>query len=189
MLFKRSFRYGFKFFYRTKKSLVLTGKNNDLCFSGHYVPQLSQAIVRYNNATNDKTINLKGYMVMSTLLLKKHNISLSIFELSNYVYTLFAFQVGNALTDDYYDHLGVFQFMWSSGLISDETYKLLNELCDLESFIHASESCEKILDIANNELGDIDPYSIYTPSCTANSSLPHKLLKRLVSAMYVYISM
>ncbi|CAO2841604.1 unnamed protein product [Amaranthus hypochondriacus] len=119
-------------------------------YGGHYVPQLSQAIVRYNNATNDKTINLKGYMV------------------------------GNALTDDYYDHLGVFQFMWSSGLISDETYKLLNELCDLESFIHASESCEKILDIANNELGDIDPYSIYTPSCTANSSLPHKLLKRLM---------
>ncbi|KAJ0093215.1 hypothetical protein Patl1_25862 [Pistacia atlantica] len=30
---------------------------------GHYVPQLSQSIVRYNQATGDKTINLKGYMV------------------------------------------------------------------------------------------------------------------------------
>lgn len=119
-------------------------------YGGHYVPQLSQAIVRYNLASNSDKINLKGYMV------------------------------GNALTDDFYDHLGVFQFMWSSGLISDETYKLLNVFCDLESFIHSSDKCNKILDIASNELGNIDPYSIYTPSCTANSSLPNKLLKRLM---------
>lgn len=119
-------------------------------YGGHYVPQLSQAIVRYNVATNKNTINLKGYMV------------------------------GNALTDDFYDHLGVFQFMWSSGLISDETYKLLNVFCDFDSFVHASDKCEKVLDIASNELGNIDPYSIYTPSCTANSSLPNKLLKRLM---------
>uniref|UniRef100_A0A803M8Z4 Uncharacterized protein n=1 Tax=Chenopodium quinoa TaxID=63459 RepID=A0A803M8Z4_CHEQI len=118
--------------------------------TGHYVTQLSQAIVRHNLANTKKTINLKGYMV------------------------------GNALTDDFYDHLGVFQFMWSSGLISDETYKLLNVFCDFESFVHSSDKCNKILDVANNELGNIDPYSIYTPSCTANSSLPNKLLKRLI---------
>lgn len=34
----------------------------DLC-SGHYVPQLSQAIVRHNIAAKDSTINLKGFMV------------------------------------------------------------------------------------------------------------------------------
>ncbi|KNA17955.1 hypothetical protein SOVF_075210 [Spinacia oleracea] len=119
-------------------------------YGGHYVPQLSQAIVRHNLESNKKTINLKGYMV------------------------------GNALTDDFYDHVGVFQFMWSSGLISDETYKMLNVFCDFESFINESDKCGKIIDIANNELGNIDPYSIYTPSCTANSSSPNKLLKRLM---------
>ncbi|GLU10287.1 hypothetical protein SLE2022_271060 [Rubroshorea leprosula] len=117
-------------------------------YGGHYVPQLSQAIVRHNWAVKEKVINLKGYMV------------------------------GNALTDDYHDHLGVFQFMWSAGLISDQTFKLLNQLCDLESFIHSSSSCNKILDVASEELGNIDPYSIYTPPCTANVSQSKWLLKR-----------
>ena len=30
---------------------------------GHYIPQLSQAIVRHNQASGENTINLKGYMV------------------------------------------------------------------------------------------------------------------------------
>ncbi|GLT49586.1 hypothetical protein SLA2020_231340 [Shorea laevis] len=121
-------------------------------YGGHYVPQLSQAIVRHNWAVKEKAINLKGYMV------------------------------GNALTDDYHDHLGVFQFMWSAGLISDQTFKLLNQLCDLESFIHFSSSCNKILDVASEELGNIDPYSIYTPPCTANVSQSKWLLKRRLMA-------
>lgn len=88
-------------------------------------------------------------------------------------------QVGNALTDDYHDHLGVFQFMWSAGLISDQTYKALNLLCDFQSFIHSSNSCDSILDIASAELGNIDPYSIYTPTCPANVSQSNRLLKRV----------
>lgn len=87
--------------------------------------------------------------------------------------------MGNALTDDFHDHLGIFQFMWSSGLISDETYKLLNIFCDYQSFVHTSQFCETILDIASEELGNIDPYSIFTPPCTSNTTFPNKLLKRL----------
>lgn len=34
-----------------------------ICVSGHYVPQLSQSIVRYNQASKEKAINLQGYMV------------------------------------------------------------------------------------------------------------------------------
>ncbi|KAJ4709541.1 Carboxypeptidase [Melia azedarach] len=118
-------------------------------YGGHYVPQLSNTVVKYNQATGKKAINLKGYMV------------------------------GNALTDDYNDRLGIFQFMWSAGLISDDTYKLLNDLCDNESFIHSSSSCEKMLDVASEELGNIDPYSIYTPSCVANVSQSNWLLKKM----------
>lgn len=97
-------------------------------------------------------------------------------------------QVGNALTDDFHDHLGVFQFMWSSGLISDETYKLLNVFCDFQSFIHTSPQCDKILDIASEELGNIDPYSIFTPSCTGNGTLSNRLLKRLHVSIGIYCS-
>ncbi|KAI5320845.1 hypothetical protein L3X38_040553 [Prunus dulcis] len=91
------------------REFYITGES----YGGHYVPQLSQAIVKYNLETKEKAINLKGYMV------------------------------GNALTDDYHDHLGVFQFMWSA------------------------------------ELGNIDPYSIYTLACPANVSQSNRLLKRM----------
>ncbi|XP_047950431.1 serine carboxypeptidase II-2-like isoform X2 [Salvia hispanica] len=109
-------------------------------YAGHYVPQLAHAIVKHNEKNGEETINLKGFMV------------------------------GNALTDDFHDHFGVFQFMWSVGMISDQTYKQLNAKCDFDSFVHTSEECVKVLLIADQEVGDIDMYSIYTPPCTANFS-------------------
>ncbi|PIN21895.1 Serine carboxypeptidases (lysosomal cathepsin A) [Handroanthus impetiginosus] len=109
-------------------------------YAGHYVPQLSQVIVRHNQRTGEKIINLKGFMV------------------------------GNALIDDFHDYVGLFQFMWSVGMISDQTYRQLNILCDSESLLRPSENCSKALDIADEEIGDIDMYSIFTPPCTANSS-------------------
>ncbi|KAJ8750680.1 hypothetical protein K2173_015861 [Erythroxylum novogranatense] len=123
-------------------------------YGGHYVPQLSQAIVWANLVLKDK-INLKGFMV------------------------------GNALTDDYHDHLGLFQFMWTAGLISDQTYQKLNLLCDYESFIHASEACNKITEVAYNELGNVDPYSLFTPPCKSNVSQSSWLRKRKHWVHYV----
>ncbi|XP_076951057.1 serine carboxypeptidase II-2-like [Bidens hawaiensis] len=116
-------------------------------YAGHYVPQLSQAIVRYNKENAGSPINLKGYMV------------------------------GNALTDDHNDRVGLFQFMWTVGLISDQTYKKLNELCNRESFIFPSSECDKIIEIANQEMGGIDRYSIFTPPCP-NNSVTKRFLKR-----------
>ncbi|KZV39849.1 serine carboxypeptidase [Dorcoceras hygrometricum] len=119
-----------------ESDFYITGES----YAGHYVPQLSQAIVRHNQKTGEKIINLKGFMV------------------------------GNALTDDFHDHLGRFEFLWSVGMISDQTFKRLNIVCDFQSFIHSSELCEKVQDIAEEEIGDIDLYSIFTPPCTANYS-------------------
>ncbi|KAM3762295.1 hypothetical protein ACB098_01G333500 [Castanea mollissima] len=118
-------------------------------YAGHYVPQLSQAIVRYNSALKEKAIKLKGYMV------------------------------GNALTDDHHDHLGVFQFLWTTGLISDQTYRQLNLLCAFQPFLNVSDACSNILVVASTELGNIDPYSIFTPPCPANVSQSNRLQKRM----------
>lgn len=120
-----------------RRDFYLTGES----YAGHYVPQLSQAIVRHNTNAKDNVINLKGFMV------------------------------GNALTDDYHDHLGQFQFWWASGLISDQTFKQANLLCAFQPFAHPSDECDKILDIASAEYGNIDPYSIFTPTCAASLSL------------------
>ncbi|GAV67553.1 Peptidase_S10 domain-containing protein [Cephalotus follicularis] len=87
--------------------------------------------------------------------------------------------VGNALPDDYHNHLGVFQFMRSGGLISDHTYRKLNLLCDFQSFVHPSSSCDEIADIAYQELRGIDPYSIYTIICPANVNQSNWLQKRM----------
>nr|POF10301.1 serine carboxypeptidase ii-2 [Quercus suber] len=102
------------------KEVVYYGLITEICVSGHYVPQLSQAIV------------------------------------------------GNALTDDHHDHLGVFQFLWTTGLISDQTYRQLNLLCAFQPFLNVSEACYNILVVASTELGNIDQYSIFTPPCPAN---------------------
>ncbi|OIW18638.1 hypothetical protein TanjilG_13390 [Lupinus angustifolius] len=130
------------------RDVFITGES----YAGHYVPQLSQAIVKHNLKNKKNAINLKGYMV------------------------------GNALTDDVHDHLGVAEFMWSSGLISDQTYKLLNLSCGNQSFVHASDACAQIQGIAYTEIGNIDPYSIFTPPCSANHSQSNQLLRRKLSS-------
>ncbi|CAI9098725.1 OLC1v1035419C1 [Oldenlandia corymbosa var. corymbosa] len=126
------------------RELYIVGES----YGGHYVPQLSQAIVHYNSAKNETIINFKGFMV------------------------------GNALFDTHYDHVGVFLYLWSSGLISDQTFQQLNQLCDYDSFISPSEPCNNTLDIANREIGNIDQYSLFTPACTDNFSILKRILSR-----------
>lgn len=93
-------------------------------------------------------------------------------------------QVGNAVTDDFHDNVGIYEYMWSHGMISDSTYRKLNIFCDFSSLVHPSHLCEKALEYADAEMGQIDPYSIYTPPCsniTANSGKQH--IKKNVSFM------
>jgi len=74
--------------------------------------------------------------------------------------------------------IGTFEYWWTHGLISDSTYKSLNDSCP-ESFIHAA-ACKEVLDIAKSEMGNIDRYSIYTHPCDTTG-----VIKRNVRAHYV----
>ncbi|KAF9613970.1 hypothetical protein IFM89_014163, partial [Coptis chinensis] len=134
---------GIGFSYSSNPSEYLTNGDKR---TGHYIPQLAQAIMRYQSSTGQKPINLKGYMV------------------------------GNALIDNFNDQLGRSEFLWSTGLISDQTYKLCNIFCSHASFVHSPENCSKISDVITLELGNI--YSIYTPACTSNVSDSDKPPKR-----------
>ena len=87
-------------------------------------------------------------------------------------------QVGNGLMDDYHDSLGLYQYIWTLGFISDQTYSLLKLKCGLEPFVHTSEVCLKALDIMDMEIGEIDQYSVFTPTCVANASQAKMLLKK-----------
>jgi len=59
------------------------------------VPQLSQLVYRNNKGVEKPILNFRGFMV------------------------------GNAVIDDYHDYIGTFEYWWTHGLISDETYEKL----------------------------------------------------------------
>ncbi|XP_031381299.1 serine carboxypeptidase-like 27 [Punica granatum] len=114
-------------------------------YAGHYVPQLSQIVYERNKGIKNPAINFKGFMV------------------------------GNAVTDDYHDYIGTFEYWWTHGLISDSTYKALRVACDSGSSQHPSIDCMKALTIAEAEQGNIDPYSIFTRPCNSTGSLKQNL--------------
>nr|GMD28934.1 serine carboxypeptidase 24-like [Ipomoea batatas] len=112
-------------------------------YAGHYVPQLANKIFDYNKGLSQPIINLKGFIV------------------------------GNAVTDSKYDNIGTVAFWWSHAMISDKTYKSILNSCNFTSD-KSSKKCDDIVDYAmNHEFGDIDQYSIYTPTCKVaqNSTL------------------
>lgn len=124
-------------------------------YAGHYVPQLAKAIHDYNKRHSNPIINLKGFIV------------------------------GNAVTDNYYDSLGTVAYWWTHSLISDATYKSILNNCNFTSD-NSSNQCDDAVNYATNyELGNIDAYSIYTPSClsSTNSTIRVKntLLRRRIS--------
>ncbi|PUZ78029.1 hypothetical protein GQ55_1G420600 [Panicum hallii var. hallii] len=109
-------------------------------YAGHYVPQLARKIVEYNKASPYPFINLKGILV------------------------------GNAVTDNYYDNIGTVTYWWTHAMISDRTYKAILKSCNFSS-TNISRFCNRAMNYAmNQEFGDIDQYSIYTPSCAAARS-------------------
>ncbi|KAK4754570.1 hypothetical protein SAY87_002674 [Trapa incisa] len=114
-------------------------------YAGHYVPQLSQIVYERNKGIQSPAINFKGFMV------------------------------GNAVTDDYHDYIGTFEYWWTHGLISDSTYRALRAACGSGSSLHPSLDCIKALYIAEAEQGNIDPYSIFTQPCNNTNALKQNL--------------
>ncbi|KAE8687661.1 Serine carboxypeptidase 24 [Hibiscus syriacus] len=118
-------------------------------YAGHYVPQLAKKIHDYNKAHSNSIINLRGFMV------------------------------GNAVTDNYFDSIGTVTYWWSHSMISDKTYKTIMKDCNFTEE-KSSARCDDAVSYAiKHEFGNIDQYSIYTPSCLAltNGSRQHIRLK------------
>ncbi|KAI3715027.1 hypothetical protein L6452_21992 [Arctium lappa] len=109
-------------------------------YAGHYVPQLAKKIHDYNKNHSNPFINLKGFIV------------------------------GNAVTDYKYDNIGTVAYWWSHSIISDSTYKWIMSSCKFTSAKYPKK-CDDAINYAwNHEFGEIDQYSIYTPSCNKSSS-------------------
>ncbi|KAM5565635.1 serine carboxypeptidase 1-like [Rosa sericea] len=108
-------------------------------YAGHYVPQLAYTIVTKNQVTNQTKINLKGIAI------------------------------GNAWIDDNHGEMGIYEYLWTHALNSDETYEGIHKYCDFGSD-NFSSKCTKYRIQASDELGDVDIYNIYAPLCNLSSS-------------------
>ncbi|KAJ4724618.1 Carboxypeptidase [Melia azedarach] len=103
-------------------------------YAGHYGPQLADIIVSHNKNANQSIINLKGVAI------------------------------GNGELDEATGIIGLFDYLWTHALISDETYKRIIENCDLANG-NFSKKCTELFGQASDEIGDIDFYNIYAPIC------------------------
>ncbi|KAK6933331.1 Peptidase S10, serine carboxypeptidase [Dillenia turbinata] len=116
-------------------------------YAGHYIPQLSQIIVRRNKGIKNPIINFQGFLL------------------------------GDPLIDNYHDYVGTHEYWWTHGLISDTTYDELRKYCPKDSFLFPKNNCNSAMIQAFGEMGNIDPYDIYNTPCTKNGTLlPHTRL-------------
>lgn len=74
-------------------------------------------------------------------------------------------QIGNAWIDDQTSLLGMYDYFWTHALISDESIIGIHKYCN---FVNDTSACDKYLDQAYEELGDIDIYNIYAPLCLSS---------------------
>lgn len=116
-------------------------KSNDFylsgeSYAGHYVPQLANLIFD-GNKDKDKDhyshINFKGFMIGNSVI--------------------------NRATDD----IGMVEFAWGHGIISDHAYYKIIKHCG--DFSSNSDSCSSAIIPFSSGYDGIDIYSIYTPVC------------------------
>uniref|UniRef100_A0A803KRD9 Carboxypeptidase n=1 Tax=Chenopodium quinoa TaxID=63459 RepID=A0A803KRD9_CHEQI len=103
-------------------------------YAGHYVPQLAYTILHNNKNANHDFINLKGIAI------------------------------GNAWIDDATNSEGMYDYLWSHALFSDETHAKIKQLCNF-SETSTSDECDTYSSLAWEEAGNIDIYNIYAPVC------------------------
>ncbi|GAV67698.1 Peptidase_S10 domain-containing protein [Cephalotus follicularis] len=117
-------------------------------YAGHYIPELSQIIVRKHKGVKNPILNFKGFLL------------------------------GNPLLDDYYDNIGTHEYWWNHGLIAASTYNDLKKYCPNQTFLFPKKECNDALTRAYAEFGDIDPYNIYMSPCSARIGTLKKNLER-----------
>ncbi|KAK3018721.1 hypothetical protein RJ639_003916 [Escallonia herrerae] len=118
-------------------------------YAGHYIPELSQIIVRQNKGVKNPIIDFRGFLL------------------------------GNPLLDDFHDNVGTFEFWWNHGLISGSTYQALNRSCPNASFLFPRNRCYQALVRGYSEMGNINPYDIYGPPCDETGTSRHQLSRPL----------
>ncbi|GAB4826905.1 Serine carboxypeptidase-like 31 [Ancistrocladus abbreviatus] len=79
--------------------------------------------------------------------------------------------MGNPETSDPDDWRGLVDYAWSHAVVSDQTYKIIEETCDFNSNnTWSNVDCRQAVDEVLRQYKEIDIYSLYTPVCTSSNS-------------------
>ena len=78
-------------------------------------------------------------------------------------------QVGNPITNDYYDSKGLAEYAWSHAVVPDEVYNRIKKYCNFKNS-NWSDDCNAAMDVIYSQYGEIDIYNIYAPKCLLNQT-------------------
>ncbi|KAM3733861.1 hypothetical protein ACB098_11G170500 [Castanea mollissima] len=105
-------------------------------YAGHYVPQLAHTILQHNKKANKTLINLKGIII------------------------------GNAVINDETDEKGMYDYLATHVIISDEANNKIQKYCDFSpNATKSSSQCNEGYNLASTSSDPIDIYNIYGPLC------------------------
>ncbi|PIA48265.1 hypothetical protein AQUCO_01400685v1 [Aquilegia coerulea] len=104
-------------------------------YAGHYVPQLAHNILQHNKMENKSSfINLKGIII------------------------------GNAAINNETDQIGVYDYLWTHGIISDETIDNIHKYCNFSEVVSTSDECLNWTRTAGENIRPYE-YNIHAPFC------------------------
>ncbi|KAF3437359.1 hypothetical protein FNV43_RR20112 [Rhamnella rubrinervis] len=109
-------------------------------YAGHYVPQLAHTILYHNHKANNTIINLKGILI------------------------------GNAVINDETDSRGMYDFLASHAIISDETANAIIKKCDFSTNTNTNtDDCNNATNEAEKDIYHINIYNIYAANCVSSN--------------------
>lgn len=91
--------------------------------------------------------------------------------------TTVEFQIGNAYIDYETEYTGMYDYLWTHAIISDQIHDGIVSNCNFTSSgSTTTEDCIQYTDEADTISNTIDPYGIYAPFCTSSTPPPKVII-------------
>ncbi|CAL5329211.1 unnamed protein product [Camellia sinensis] len=122
----------------------------------------------YSNTTSDYKVTADKRIELADTIIKRNKEVDPILMIQ-----LKGIMIGNGIMNDRTDDIGTLDYAWSHSLISDETYRGLLNHCIMTP--NDTKKCNDFIAREAKEIGYIDYYNIYGPTCldSSKTKLPY----------------